>query len=84
MIPGNYIAINNSGYKTFVAIYECNKNVITLNKLLRFYANHIEYIVYDKDKNKVAVVFVDQSELHGWIEWSNKNYQFVMFEDPDL
>lgn len=67
-----------------VSVLGChNGNLFSLAEH-HFYAKKVERINYDKVKSRIAIIFVYETELHGWLEWGDKNYQFLMFEDPEL
>ena len=82
VISGRYNEKRN-GISTFVLLLSCDgKDNLKKEAIFEFYSETIDYLSYKNDK--IYVVFKDQTDLFGWIEWHNGKYNFVMFEDPEL
>jgi hypothetical protein len=81
-VAGRYDAKKND-YSTFVIILSCSsKSGLNLEAKFDFYTDTIDFLAF-KD-NKIYVVFKDETELFGWIQWQDGQFSFVMFEDPEL
>ncbi len=68
--------------KTFVIILSSVDGIIRKEAIFTFYASSIDYLSFEN--KKIFVVFVDETEMYGWIEYINGRYIFTMFEDPEL
>ena len=75
----------------FTLSYAANKNNDVMYVLLekdhvkrvyKFFTKTIDNVFVKG--NKLFIVFVDQTELYGWIEYENGDYLFRMFSDPEL
>jgi hypothetical protein len=81
-IPGKY-NVKKNDYSTFVMILSCSsQSGLNLEAKFDFYTETIDFLAFKN--NKIYVVFKDETELFGWIQWQDGQFSFVMFEDPEL
>ena len=82
-VAGRYDQPRN-GKTLVVFIISCKKGRLVQDAKFEFYGDSLDFLRYQEKSKRLYVVFKDETELFGWIKRVGSNFEFEMFEDPEL
>ena len=81
-IAGKYIDAKQGEKSCFVLLLNVENQKLDKEAIFEFYAEKIDNVNYENEK--IYVIFKEETEMYGWIEWTNNDFKFILFHDPEL